>query len=239
MKKIIAILLSFILCFNFAIGVSAEEITEPYEENFATQHHSYLMELINQWLELLNNIFNLIDVQTPESDNHVQTGDYEFSHKNKIIDNMQVYYVSCNKCMEDNLHSNSLYAPLNLPMARRIISITLLDNDICKVEGFPQDEEMKKWTWMITKKTNEKICVEFLTTSSEYYVSGYVPNFINAYSSDSEGSGITFHYVGKTYPSVTDSYKFIIATGNWSKGEFFPDYRVYETINFDYSHLLF
>jgi hypothetical protein len=36
MKKIIAILLSFILCFNFSIIVDAEEITEPYEENFAT-----------------------------------------------------------------------------------------------------------------------------------------------------------------------------------------------------------
>ena len=66
MKKIIAILLSFILCFNFAIGVSAEEITEPYEESFVTQHHNYLMGLIQHLMDLLIKMFNLIEIEETE-----------------------------------------------------------------------------------------------------------------------------------------------------------------------------
>ena len=67
MKKIIAILLSFILCFNFTIGVNAEEITESYEENFVTQHHNYLMGLIQQLMDLLIKVFNLIEREETES----------------------------------------------------------------------------------------------------------------------------------------------------------------------------
>lgn len=63
MKKILAILLALIFCFNIAIPVQATEVEIIEEENFATQHHNYLMGLIKQLLNLLNNIFDLIQLE--------------------------------------------------------------------------------------------------------------------------------------------------------------------------------
>jgi hypothetical protein len=68
---------------------------------------------------------------------HTATGNSMLEPRIKIIDNIQVNYLSCNKCIDDNLHKNVYYAPKCETIKRQIISIVLLDNDICKIEGFP------------------------------------------------------------------------------------------------------
>lgn len=66
MKKILAILLALIFCFNISIPAQATEVEIIEEENFATQHHNYLMSLIQQLMDLLIKIFNLIEIEETE-----------------------------------------------------------------------------------------------------------------------------------------------------------------------------
>lgn len=70
--------------------------------------------------------------------NSDQTGKSMLELRIKNIDNNIVKYWSCNKCQADTLHNKGvIYLPKLQPITRYIVSITLLDNDICKIEGIP------------------------------------------------------------------------------------------------------
>ncbi len=239
MKKIISLFLICFLLFNCAVITSS--ITEKKQQDDLVKVETINEETYyNRITLIIKRILNLIMELLTIECNSDQTGKSMLELRIKNIDNNIVKYWSCNKCQADTLHNKGVIClPKLQPITRYIVSITLLDNDICKIEGIPQDISLKKWQWFITNKTDEKITIEFLRKSSDYYVSGYVPNFIEPHTTETENVGITFHYKNETYPIVTDIYEFTIATGSWNKGVFTPDYIIYEPITVNYEHLLY
>ena len=125
--------------------------------------------------------------------------------KTKVIDGMIVEYEACSHC--DNLHDHYY---MEVRKTRNIKSITVIDNDICRIVLVPQNERLTKWVCYFTNKTDERL---------ETY-GGLAPSFIEPGETEA-----------RTYYETIDNV--LVATGKWGvpkNGEFAPDYRVYLNI---------